>query len=280
MGIIEYYLPIEAVQIKFSTPNKNIINPKEMSIGRNENFTEINRVYIKCDTSKIPSNAIIKSAKMVVPIIAIQNDDGDNNAQMMGYVVTSTIANIDYVTWDNLPSINMGEVIFSSHIHENSLVEVDLTRFIKNFIDKSMSNNGFLFINNEAQHNEAKIDCNLLSRNGLSIRVRYYDPNERFYERNIDVVANSRSYYSESILASFLDGISVFVKNNGNSNIKASLEVSSNNIDFIEESSVEDLILNESKILVPYYNGKYIRVKLTTEDNIIDANVSVQAKLI
>lgn len=281
MGMIEYSLPIEVVQIKFSTPNTNLINPNTITLGRNESFTEIDRVYIKCDTSRIPSVAIIKSAILSVPILATQDDDRENDAHIMGYAVTSELTNIDYITWNNLSKIKLGKVIFSADVHKNSLVEIDLKENIKSFIAGTVKNNGFLFINNESQHNQLIFDSQLVNRSGLSLLVRYYDPNESVYEKRLNIDTSSTIHYTESILASYLDNISVFVKNIGSNQIKASLEVSSNNIDFIEESSVEEIGYNESKILVPYYSGKFVRVKLITDNGtFIKSNIDLQAKLI
>lgn len=276
MDHIKKDLQVTTVQIPFSTPNSNYINPLKITIGRNTNFTEINRLYIKPDLNDIPKNAIVLYSAIKLAVLETDDDDGDNDAFMMGFLVTSKVTNFDYVTWNNMPQFNLYSPFFNQDIHGNSIIMIDVTSYIQNIISGNAENNGFIFINGESSHNEAILDGDNINGIGVTVVVEYYDPDQLYVEKTLDISSNTNSYYTDPILVSYIKDGSIFVKNNGLYPINVAIEISGNGIDFIEDNKITALATNTTKLLIPYSWAKYIRLHFTGSNNIINSNVILQ----
>lgn len=276
MNYIEESIPISIAQISYSTPSTNKINPLEVIVGRNQNFTDIRRMYVKVDVSGIPVNAIISSAYLRMVVLHTQDYNASNNANLMGFLVTSTVTNIDNVTWNNMPSFDIFSSFYNEDIHGNSIIKVDVTNYIKGFIKGTIANNGFIFVNNEAVYNEVIIDGDMHESVGLELIVEYYNPAASFVEQTINVNQSGNLYTTAPVLTSYIENGTMFIINLGTAPITAYVDISGNGVDFVEDNTTGPILPSLTKPLIPYYWAKYIRVRLIGTEGFIKGTIILQ----
>lgn len=269
-------MPIAIAQISYRTPNTNLINPLEIVVGRNENFTDIRRMYVEVDVTPIPVNAIISFAYLKMVVLRTQNYSATNNANLMGFLVTSTVTNIDNVTWNNMPAFDIFSSFYNEDIHGNSIIKIDVTNYIKGFVQGTIANNGFIFINNESIYNEAIFDGDMHESIGIELVVEYYNPAANFVEKTINVNQTGNLYVTTPILTSYVQNGTILVKNLGTAPIIAYVDISGNGIDFTEDNTSGPIMPSMTKPFIPYYWAKYIRVRLKGTEGFIRGNILLQ----
>lgn len=273
-------LPLNIAQISSSYPNTNELNPLEIYLGRNKNFTVFNRMYIQTDLSLLPSNIIINRAYIKMVILDTIDHTATNNANLMGFLVLSTVSNINFVTWNNLPYFDIFSSFYNKDVYRNSIIYVDVTTYILGFYTGVIPNNGFLFINNESSYNMIVFDGNAVTGNKPVLLVEYsLSPGSNFYEETLSINQSGGIYYSPDIPINQLQWITVFIKNLRAIPIDVTLEISGNGIDYVEDNYSTNIIQNETQSITPYYWAKFMRIKLTTTDTSIEGSIIVQGIL-
>lgn len=273
-------LPLNIAEISSAYPNSNEINPLEIILGRNKDFSLFNRMYIATDLSLLPSNIIINKAYFKMVILDTLDHSATNNANLMVFLVLSSISNINFVTWNNPPSFDIFSSFYNKDVYRNSIIYVDVTEYIIGFYEGVIPNNGFYFINNENNYNRIIFDGNVVNGNKPVLIVEYSLPSDsNFYEETINVNEVGSIYFSPNIQINEFKWITLFIKNLRTIPINILIELSGNGIDYVEDNYLNNIGQNQCGTITPYYWAKYIRIKLTTTDTAIMGNILIQGDL-
>lgn len=89
-----------------------------------------------------------------------------------------------------------------------------------------------------------------------------------FKSLSLDIDGLPPPYCSPLIKIAYADTISIIVQNTGTTPLRVQLQISPNELDFIDDAQTLIVAPGEMGCLTPYYFSKYVRVCLFAEDSI------------
>lgn len=238
-----------------------------MRIGRYD-ADNLFRIFFKISTNKIPQNAKIVDATLIINIKNI----GEGHPNIITPYALMENWELENVTWENQPFFNDKISGESINISRKSQCKLKITSIIQKWYKNEISNYGIILKNNEIKDKTVStIVADMDSSYRPVIKISYIlkklcekDPCEKNSTEFIEKVEefNTGELFRFSTLrnTSLQSTVIFLVKNLGINTIIVHLQVSPDGIDFIDEPFTVLIGMNEIKYLVPSIFSKFTRV--------------------
>jgi hypothetical protein len=241
------------------------------------------RILFKISMNKIPQNAIIVDATLIINIKHVES--GYPNI-ITPYALMENWE-LENVTWDNQPYFNTRIFGESLNVRKRSQCKLKITSIIEKWYKNEISNYGIILKNDEIQDKTiSKIVADMESTYRPIIKISYLlknpvekDPFEKcpteFTEKVEEFNTDDLFRFSTLINTSLKTTVIFLVKNLGINTITAHLQISPDGINFIDEPFIASIEMNEIKYLVPSIFSKFTRIAVKN----VNANKSSRVKV-
>lgn len=272
MAINSYTPSLSVAGVSSQNPNSSYYNPLQFNLGKATG--DITRLYIKFDLSMFPMEYKIINAMLNIPVVSYSTT---NQNRIVIYRVTNA-ADFASVTWNNMPGF-YSYPYYSVPITGN-YVTIDITTLVLSWVDGSVPNYGMILLNNEVYFTIATLNTNVYTPSGMNVTITYSSDggNNFFKSYSFSINSVGNTYISNSFDFSLYKQVTCFIKNSSSSPIKALLEPSPNNVDFVCNGSAIVIEPNTIGVVAACYFGQYIRIRATTTGTSIVGNAWFQVQ--
>lgn len=123
--------------VRSNIPTLNYGTEHLMVVGYNKDLNEKYRSFIQFDTSIIPNNAEIKSAKLKIYNVSV-----NSNEHQIGVYTAASPWTETGITWANQPAIK--DIVAVKNVKETGYVEIDVTEKVVEWYEGKEVNYGFI----------------------------------------------------------------------------------------------------------------------------------------
>lgn len=277
MYSIKENIVIETLQIKTTNIIKNIsINPCPLVIGKNNEFKEINRVYIRCDIEQIKQEYILKSAVLRLPIICSIPEGNKLNI----FLVSTNKKKLIDIACNGINNMKIIQKIDTRSLYSNNYININLEKYIEILRSKNIKYVELLLTSNEMISNNATIKNNMLNNQGIDMEISYKTKSKdekckNYIEKSFTLQGKSEILYTPIIEVNMANKLSIFLNNLGDDPVKFIIEDSFDKVQFIDDSEAINVLGKESIITTPYHYCKYMRLKVISKSNNINTIINI-----
>lgn len=257
--------PIEIAQINMARPYKNFSNAPAMCLGRYDK-QHIYRILIKFPITAIPKDAIIIEAKLKLCITV--GGIGQPNLVTPYAIMQNWL--VDTVTWENQPLFDTNTCSTGMDMKKSGLYTFDITPIVQKWYETEGYNNGLVLKNNEFRDAAfAKVLTDTDRKYSPIVKIKYAlkchsDCNtacSQFVEAVEEMTTTWVEHYSIARNTSLGRLCTYFISNIGNQDIVAKLQISPDNIVFVDDNGGNYTVKpGETAAMVPYVFAKFTRV--------------------
>jgi len=255
---------MDFAQTMSSHPEKEYGELPIMRIGKYD-ANNLDRILIKFSLACIPANAVIVQANLE---LFMQKQS--NTTVVTPYALEGNWTK-NSVTWNNMPSYNPAVYGESQTISRSERYTFDMTSIVSAWYNAEMSNFGIV-LKGEENYNStsANVLIDTTPYHEAVIEITYTLKADctciviptQFIEADEEFNTTDLYYYSTTKNTSLTKTVTYFIKNTGFNNVTANIQITPDEVEFINEQ--ETIIIEPSKIvaLIPCTFSKFARVRV------------------
>lgn len=265
MGVISIKSQVYTAQVSKNEPFTVFGSLKSMFLGR-LNREKVNRILLKFSLHEIPADVEILKAtlKIYVQFAGLQTTE-----DFTPYPLTKDWS-VHTVNWHNQPPFDSnirGETV---RIAREGFYTFNITNLVEKWYQQEIPNFGIVLKGMELEDDTQKRVTTII-HSPLEPAVEiYYAPKcncqcicsngTAFIEKIEELDTDQFFRYSSSNNTSLIKEITYFAQNVGNKVIIVKLQVSPDNVNYVNDPGSVELMPGEMKPLVPRYYAKFTRI--------------------
>lgn len=263
--------PVEIAQISKNRPHTVFGDLKSMFMGRWDS-KKINRILFKSPIDVIPEGVKIMKANLKIYVQYVGNSRA---SEFIPYAVGQDWS-IQTVNWINQPT-------YFSHIKGQGIkitsagfYSFNITHLVEKWYKGDIGNFGIVLRNDEITNN-TDIRVSTIINSSLAPVVEIFYAQESKYQcickditfkEKVEEIETGPDYqFSPTINTAKTKDVSFFLRNIGEKDLRVKIQISPDDVNYIDNPG--DIILkpNEMEVFIPTYFTKYLRVAAKNINN-------------